>query len=130
VNSAKKIKVCSRCNENKKFPADFKTGSRVRWICKPCYRKYENARSKNKARKFIIEYLSLHPCVECGVTDIRVLEFDHTDKKNASIANLVQSGYSINRIQEEINLCEVVCANCHRIRTMTRGNHYRHVLTQ
>lgn len=39
---------------------------------------YENKlRHQNEVRKFLYEYLSAHPCVDCGEKDIRTLEFDH-----------------------------------------------------
>jgi hypothetical protein len=38
---------------------------------------------------------------------------------------MIQSGYSIAKIKEEIEKCEVRCANCHRKVTAQRGNWYR-----
>lgn len=35
---------------------------------------------------------------------------------------MAQLGYSIKRISEEIKKCEIVCANCHAIRTHERRN--------
>ena len=81
-------------------------------------------RRKN-ARKFVAEYLSEHPCVDCGESDIVVLEFDHvTGKKVDGIARLMDSS-GIPAVKKEISKCQVVCANCHRRRTSARGNHWR-----
>ena len=61
-------------------------------------------------------YLSVHPCVDCGETDTRVLEFDHVSgEKRKAISALVQ--YSRKAVLAEILKCEVVCANCHKRRT-------------
>ncbi len=67
-------------------------------------------------RLFIIEYLKEHPCIDCGESDIRVLEFDHRDmdSKKSSIVQLVAGKYSIKTIASEIAKCDVRCANCHR----------------
>lgn len=68
--------------------------------------------------KFVKEYLSTHPCVDCGNDNILVLEFDHvTGNKLKAISIMVRNGSSIKKIKEEITKCEVRCANCHRIRT-------------
>lgn len=60
-------------------------------------------------------------CMDCGVNDIRVLEFDHVrGVKEYEISKLVNNGGSLLRLQNEINKCDIVCANCHRIRTYSR----------
>jgi hypothetical protein len=74
-------------------------------------------RERNK--QFIREYLSSHPCT-CGVSDIRVLEFDHIDPKTKKkdITKMVNGTPSLNALKEEIAKCQVLCANCHRIKTI------------
>lgn len=58
-------------------------------------------------------------CVDCGYNKHPdALDFDHTDGKTRNIGTL----RSMKRVLEEIerHKCEVVCANCHRIRTAER----------
>jgi hypothetical protein len=80
---------------------------------------------KNRAREFVREYLSDKKCTDCSENRAIVLEFDHLSDKDENISKLVQWGASNARILKEISKCEVVCANCHRIRTFTRMNNYR-----
>jgi hypothetical protein len=85
-------------------------------------------RKKNKKtiQEFIVDYLKTHPCVDCGINDILVLEFDHVKGKSENVSHLMRQGCSINRLKEEIDLCEVRCCNCHRRKTLNRlGTHYR-----
>lgn len=97
------------------------------------HRKITNARSlkrKQENREFILKLLSTSKCSDCDITDIRVLEFDHLPefKKKNDVSYLVSNGASINTIKEEISKCEIVCANCHKIRTISRSkNHYRRI---
>lgn len=72
----------------------------------------EQLRQRNK--NYVREYLLAHPCVDCGEADPIVLEFDHLRDKEDIVANLVHLPASINRIQREIDKCQVRCANCHR----------------
>lgn len=76
---------------------------------------------KTRNRQFVTEYLKQHPCVDCGNSDIRVLEFDHiNDNKESSISWIVKNAWSLKRLIKEINKCEVRCCNCHRIITIER----------
>lgn len=79
---------------------------------------------KNKRR--LRAYLLKHPCVDCGQTDVRVLEFDHVRGKSESITNLLKNTAPWEMIEAEIVKCEVRCVNCHRIKTSERGNWWRH----
>jgi hypothetical protein len=80
---------------------------------------------RERARRFIADYLSTHPCVSCGETDPVVLEFDHIKGKNAAVARLVADGATIDRIQREIELCEVRCRNCHARKTAKERGFFR-----
>lgn len=72
----------------------------------------------------LLEYLSVHPCVDCGEKDPLVLEFDHLRDKEFSISTaLRERGWTA--ILDEIEKCEVVCSNCHRRRTAIRGGFAR-----
>jgi hypothetical protein len=80
-----------------------------------CARRAKQVRSLNKER--IEKYLNCHPCVDCGETDIVVLDFDHIrGEKFLNISQMVNQGYSWKTIKEEINKCDVRCANDHRRR--------------
>lgn len=62
------------------------------------------------------------PCEDCGQHyKPWIMEFDHVrGEKLANVADLVKDSVSLKRLQEEIDKCEVVCANCHRERTWQR----------
>jgi hypothetical protein len=61
--------------------------------------------------------------MECGNSfPSCVMEFDHVrGDKVIGVGLLAGYGVSIEAIQEEIAKCDLVCANCHRIRTWKRG---------
>jgi hypothetical protein len=74
-------------------------------------------------RNFVKDYLSKHPCIDCGNGNIVVLDFDHvTDTKIANISRMVANGASFKTLLKEVLKCEVRCANCHRIVTHRRRN--------
>ena len=83
-------------------------------------------RMQDKARTWIRGYLSEHPCVDCGNTDHRVLEFDHVDpeKKKFTICRKIKDGVSLITLAKEVEKCQVRCANCHRIRTKEEKHCY------
>lgn len=78
-----------------------------------------------RSREFIYEYLLAHPCVDCGEADPVCLEFDHLRDKEHNISDMMRRGYGVDAIRDEIEKCEVVCANCHRRRTNHQFNWWR-----
>ena len=87
-----------------------------------------NSRQRNK--DFIADYLSTHPCVDCGESNLIVLTFDHVrGQKTDDISTMVMKGYELEIIETEIEKCEVRCYNCHAIRTHERqkSNRWRRV---
>lgn len=81
--------------------------------------------ARQTARDFIYDYLQTHPCSECGENDVRVLEFHHISGKDMAISAMVSDGYSLERIQAEINKSVVLCANCHRKITVEERGWFR-----
>lgn len=76
---------------------------------------------RKRNMKFLKEYLATHPCIDCGFSDVRALEFDHVrGQKFKEVALMAQVGYSIEKLKVEIDKCEVRCANCHKIITAER----------
>jgi hypothetical protein len=93
------------------------------------YKKQQETRDRNS--EMVWDLLSKSKCVDCGISDARVLQYDHLPESDKKFSvSRACSGMTISwkRIQEEIDKCEVVCANCHQIRTAERGNFIRHRL--
>jgi hypothetical protein len=68
--------------------------------------------------RFVRASLLSSACVDCGIRDLLVLEFDHVGSKRGAVGLLARRGCSLERLKAEIAECEVRCANCHRRRTI------------
>lgn len=82
-------------------------------------RKRYKRNSREKKQAVVLEYLSTHPCVDCGIQNPIVLDFDHINQadKTAGIADLIcMHQIGLEKIKEEMEKCEIRCANCHRIK--------------
>ena len=55
-----------------------------------------------------------------------VLQFDHKDSKNkiTTIAQMISDRYSVKLFKEEIRKCDILCANCHLIKTAKDFNFF------
>lgn len=92
----------------------------------------ENERAQNYARTirkrkrnaaWVRAFKVEHGCADCGYNaDHYALHFDHLPGKGKSgnVSSMIANNQSLQRIQEEIAKCEVVCANCHAGRTARR----------
>lgn len=77
---------------------------------------------KQQAKAFIAEIKSRAACADCKQHFHHVaMDFDHVrGSKRKAIADMVAVGCSVDSIMDEVAKCEVVCANCHRVRTFER----------
>lgn len=138
-------KVCGRCRTSKPL-AEFGVKDRVRgWFqpwCRGCERTYkaqwylrhrqeqlervkvQRAALKEENRIRLLGYLMDHPCVDCGEANLVVLEFDHMRDKRWNIATMINGGFPWSTIEAEIAKCQVLCANCHRIKTARERGYY------
>lgn len=138
------MKVCSKCKQQKPFEEfyfkDKKSGTRQSCckVCKAEYNKSWYTRNTNKHKKDVsrnveryyqikknlIWDLKSNPCTDCGVSyPPYVMQFDHVrGVKVTDIAKMMsgRSTYTVQDILEELDKCELVCANCHAIRTYNR----------
>lgn len=138
------LKRCGTCHQVKPL-ADFNRKSArpdgLQEVCRDCNRESSRAyyarnrerhvqvivartaRRRMESKVFLADYLAEHACVDCGNTDLRVLDFDHRPgtAKRKDVMAMVREGFSIAKIEEEIAKCDVRCRNCHAIVTLERG---------
>ena len=75
---------------------------------------------RNNMRKYLMEYKQSRGCSDCGESyPYYMLDFDHLEDKKHNLSALGQFN-SLDELKDEVAKCEVVCANCHRIRTYNR----------
>lgn len=82
--------------------------------------KLTNYASRRKRIEKINAYKLEKGCADCGYKKYAcALDFDHLGNKKFGIND---KGFDLKweRVLKEIKKCEVVCANCHRIRTWKR----------
>lgn len=84
------------------------------------YNRKKRIELRDETRRVIREVKS-KPCADCGVSyPYFVMDFDHRDDKQFTISRPT-SYHNIGQLMAEIAKCDIVCANCHRIRTHSRG---------
>jgi hypothetical protein len=76
-------------------------------------------RARERNRKFIENLKSTTPCKDCSISyPSFVMQFDHVRGiKRGDISGMANAPASMTTLVDEISKCEVVCANCHAIRT-------------
>lgn len=91
----------------------------------PNYYRDKNRKLRDSARKFVVAYLQESSCIDCSFSDYRALDFDHRNDKFKDVSEMVVQGYCIERIKEEIEKCDIRCANCHRIKTFQELSYHK-----
>ena len=132
-------KRCCRCGDVKDL-SQFSLKDRANGIphsyCRECHAEWNRAHYLRNKETYIatarrnnaiyiaqnlrrlVEYLLEHPCIDCGESDLLVLDFDHRDRRTKRMAVSTLLRYAAwSALEEEIAKCDVRCANCHRRRT-------------
>ena len=92
----------------------------------------ERSRKRNRLQRernsnFVSRVKRRYNCVDCGESDVVVLDFDHVEgEKAGNVSDMSRQGYSIEAIKKEIRKCEVRCSNCHRRITHQRRTINKH----
>ena len=81
----------------------------------------EYFRAHYEKRRDVVRHAKEKPCIDCGIEyPYYVMQFDHVrGEKVGDLGKLAQKR-SIPKLLEEIAKCDVVCANCHAVRTFER----------
>lgn len=128
-------KNCTMCELEKPvedFSVDSGKVDGKRSECKPCNAEAFGARrriyltERNLQRvEFLAQIKLERGCADCGYNKHAVaLDFDHKDGSGKHAAVSQMRCGNMEKLLAEIEKCDVVCANCHRVRTAMRGNWY------
>lgn len=88
-----------------------------RWYAKNSDKiKAKTAKRRKEIHDWYIEFKSTLVCSRCGENHPACIEFHHVDKaeKEYNISQMGISGFSRERILEEMSKCIILCSNCHR----------------
>lgn len=80
-------------------------------------------RSRTLLKRKLWEIKEQSGCMDCGeMYPHWMLDFDHRPEHDKiDSPSQITHKYSWDRAIEELNKCDIVCPNCHRIRTYTRN---------
>jgi hypothetical protein len=134
-------KICGRCKESKEvsqFARRTKSPDGLQDRCRKCNtevarenyrynpeRYHKLAHQRNEELKMRIRQLKNVPCADCDqVFDPVCMDFDHLPEfsKSMDISYMTRHRFNWEKILAETRKCEVVCANCHRLRTKNRSD--------
>lgn len=133
----KRCSVCQILKEPSEFNRNSSRKDGLQGKCRVCSKRLGKEhyqadityyRTKMLSRRAntleLVRRLKEQPCVDCGgLFHFAAMDFDHLDEstKIGSIASLARySGWSYERLLSEVAKCDLVCANCHRVRTYNR----------
>ena len=120
------MKECTKCGVSKpysEYHADKRNNDGKQSSCKTC----TNARKSESRRVNRIKLLKDlgGECDKCGNSDVRVLQIDHIQ---AGEGNAHRKSFSCRRaywrfIRENRKLFQLLCANCHCIKSYDEGDY-------
>lgn len=82
---------------------------------------YDHRKRPDKLEKqlYLYKYKKDRGCSQCGYDKcVQALEFDHIDRSKKNFRMSRAYHYSWKKLQEELQNCIILCANCHREKTI------------
>lgn len=113
-------RMCVRCwkmFEKNNFLT--KTGH-IGVVCQICRTESEHYQSLYKQQYYDYK-VSRGPCVDCGESNVRVLDFDHVDQNSKSME--ISCCESLVQLKKEAENCVMRCGRCHVRRTKYQCNY-------
>lgn len=140
------MKNCSKCKINKSISEFHKNAKRkdgLQSLCKDCVKLRDKIRNsdpevrfkmsinrnsnKGKIRQLYYSFIKDKSCAKCTENHISCLQFHHRirTEKEFNVSEGICRGYGWNRILQEIEKCDILCANCHHKLTAIESNWYK-----
>jgi hypothetical protein len=131
--------ICTICRDPKPEDEFYRSKGKRMSRCRDCHKKImrprakahyqenksyyleRNKRSGKEARELIQKIKEETPCADCGNKfPYYVMDFDHV--RGEKLGNISEIFFNLGRLklEEEIKKCDVVCSNCHRVRSFNR----------
>lgn len=103
--------------------ASVRRGKKSKMPCRSCSQRYQAER--RAPRQALVDKIKAESgCMDCGLVPehMQVLEFDHRpdEVKLFHISDRMVQG-TVEDLLAEIAKCDIVCANCHRVRTVVKN---------
>lgn len=78
-------------------------------------------RNQDKKRAYVRDTKINKPCMDCGNTyPPECMDYDHRPGEIKRFDVSKTNAHGLPAIMDEIAKCDLICANCHRIRTTRR----------
>jgi hypothetical protein len=120
------LKYCPGCEAEKPDAEFYRNQAKKDGLssyCKLCFRGQAEKVRLDKRERYLA-FLKTG-CVDCGETDVVVLDADHIGEKRYSISKLLHGNFTWQFLERELKTCVVRCANCHRKRTAQQFGNFR-----
>ena len=128
------MKRCALCYIEKPLD-DF--ARKAKWhqpYCRICQKGYRKRHYLKNRQKYIdkavrwkdqervkVNIIKNKPCIDCGICyPPYVMQFDHTSNNKSFTIGSKVGRLGAKTITKEIEKCDIICANCHCIRTHNR----------
>lgn len=137
------VRKCNSCEQTKPtsdfYPRKTKPNAdgtfKLNPMCKVCQKAYHAKHYEANKSAYIgravqqkvdlaefIDALKAGPCTDCGGRfPACAMDFDHLSGKSFGISRAKRRYMSREKILAEVAKCELVCSNCHRVRTRDRA---------
>lgn len=122
------MKQCLNCKQTKEAEHFYtRSGNRsheLQAVCKVCSKE-----SSNKHKRFISSLTKRWKlrkgCANCSFKAVHSvqLDIDHITPKHkkGNDRQAINTSWSKQRLKKELSNCQVLCANCHRLKTLKDG---------